>query len=62
MALGLNEYFSGFANVGHNTLSQLVLLWIVPNGLWLVLPSYMIYVLGKEIIDHLEGSAHQKYE
>ncbi|WEW55297.1 hypothetical protein PRK78_000726 [Emydomyces testavorans] len=28
---GLNEVFSGFNNVGHNDLSVLVFLWIVPN-------------------------------
>ncbi|KAJ4418765.1 hypothetical protein N0V82_005330 [Gnomoniopsis sp. IMI 355080] len=47
----LNEYFSGFDNIGHNTPWDLVLLWIIPNGLWLVVPSYIIYQLGSEIID-----------
>ncbi|QUC19219.1 uncharacterized protein UV8b_03460 [Ustilaginoidea virens] len=50
-----HEYFSGFANIGHNAVADLVLLWIVPNGAWLVGPSYMIYALGSEILDNLEG-------
>jgi hypothetical protein len=50
---GLNEYYSSYANVGHNDLASLIVLWIIPNGAWLVVPSYMIYVYGKEIISAL---------
>ncbi|RMZ87602.1 hypothetical protein DV736_g5174, partial [Chaetothyriales sp. CBS 134916] len=46
----LNEYFSNFENIGHNSVSTLFWLWIVPNGAWLVFPSWMIYVLGTEIV------------
>ena len=28
---GLNEYFSGFDNIGHNNLMQLIFLWIIPK-------------------------------
>lgn len=52
--IGMNEYFSSYQNVGHNDWSRLVLLWIIPNGAWLVVPSYMIYVLGGEIISGME--------
>ncbi|KAI4599784.1 hypothetical protein KJ359_001520 [Pestalotiopsis sp. 9143b] len=48
-----SEYFSGFDNIGHNSLPDLILLWIIPNGAWLVLPTYMVYVMGGEIIDGL---------
>jgi hypothetical protein len=30
---------------------MLIFLWIIPNGLWLVLPSYMIYALGDDILN-----------
>jgi hypothetical protein len=53
----LNEYYSGFDNIGHNPLKDLILLWIIPNGLWLVFPAYMIYVLGLEIVDGLAGTS-----
>ncbi|KAH8692823.1 hypothetical protein BGW36DRAFT_385210 [Talaromyces proteolyticus] len=53
----LNELFSGFDNIGHNNLSNLVFLWIIPNGLWLIFPTYMIYVLGGEILYALEAAA-----
>ncbi|OTA66518.1 hypothetical protein K449DRAFT_390954 [Hypoxylon sp. EC38] len=49
----LNEYFSGFDNIGHNSLQDLVLLWIIPNGLWLIFPTYLIYVMGSEIVEGL---------
>ena len=29
--LGLNEYYSGFENVGHNDPMSLIFLWIVPK-------------------------------
>ncbi|KAK2604588.1 hypothetical protein N8I77_007503 [Diaporthe amygdali] len=47
----LNEYFSGFDNIGHNKPWDLILLWIIPNGAWLIVPSYMIYQLGSELFD-----------
>ncbi|KAJ5332116.1 hypothetical protein MYU51_007659 [Penicillium brevicompactum] len=53
----LNEYFSGFHNIGHNDALTLTLYWIIPNGAWLVFPSYNIYVLGGEILSSLELAA-----
>jgi len=49
----LNEYYSGFENIGHNSFTDLIFLWIIPNGAWLVAPSYIIYVTGSEIIQGL---------
>ncbi|KAF2091567.1 hypothetical protein K490DRAFT_33011 [Saccharata proteae CBS 121410] len=53
----LNEYFSGFENIGHNSFSRLLFLWIIPNGAWLAVPSYMIYVFGQEILQGLDAAA-----
>jgi hypothetical protein len=47
---GLNEYFSSFENIGHNPWGRLFWLWIVPNGAWIVVPGWMMYVLGKEMV------------
>ncbi|OJD29137.1 c6 transcription factor [Diplodia corticola] len=52
----LNEYWNGFHNIGHNDAASLFFLWIVPNGAWLILPTYMIYVFGSEIIQGLEAA------
>ncbi|KAG5967027.1 hypothetical protein E4U58_002332 [Claviceps cyperi] len=57
-----NEYFSGFENVGHNEFFDLLLMWILPNGAWLVGPAYMIWSMGTEILDKLEHTAHVKRE
>ncbi|CAF9909102.1 hypothetical protein IMSHALPRED_007605 [Imshaugia aleurites] len=48
-----NEYFSGFENIGHNDPLSLLFLWIIPNGLWLLFPSYMIYEFGRDILHGL---------
>ncbi|RAK78308.1 uncharacterized protein BO72DRAFT_447357 [Aspergillus fijiensis CBS 313.89] len=54
----LNEVFSGFDNIGHNDFWTLVFFWIIPNcsGLWIVFPSYNIYILGAEVVAALETS------
>ncbi|KAK1852618.1 hypothetical protein CCHR01_04772 [Colletotrichum chrysophilum] len=48
-----NEYFSGFDNIGHNPPMDLLFLWIIPNGAWLLGSGYMIVSLGGEIVDGL---------
>ncbi|TDZ24002.1 hypothetical protein Cob_v003298 [Colletotrichum orbiculare MAFF 240422] len=48
-----NEYFSGFDNIGHNPPLDLLFLWIIPNGAWLLGSGYMIASLGGEIVDGL---------
>jgi hypothetical protein len=35
----------------------LILLWIIPNGMWLIWPLYMMYVFGQEILQGLEMAA-----
>lgn len=54
---GASEYYSGFDNIGHNSVSDLIFLWIIPNGAWLVLPGYILYVTGVEIIQGLTIAA-----
>ncbi|PSK60258.1 hypothetical protein B9Z65_1156 [Elsinoe australis] len=53
----LNEAYSGFDNIGHNDWFSLVFLWIIPNGPWIVLPMYLTYVFGVEILQGLEHAA-----
>ncbi|KAF2139578.1 uncharacterized protein K452DRAFT_254062 [Aplosporella prunicola CBS 121167] len=53
----LNEYFGGFENIGHNDFTSLLCLWIIPNGAWIIVPSYMIYVFGQEIVEGLNVAA-----
>lgn len=45
----LQEYYCGFCAIGHNTMSDLIIYWIIPNGLWIVIPSLIVVRLGKDI-------------
>lgn len=45
----LQEYYCGFCAIGHNTMSDLVVYWIIPNGLWIVIPSLIVLRLGKDL-------------
>ncbi|KAH8153293.1 uncharacterized protein LAJ45_02880 [Morchella importuna] len=49
------EYFSGWRHIGHNDFATLVLLYITPNGFWVLLPSYCIWWFAGEIHDRLKG-------
>jgi hypothetical protein len=53
----LNEYFSEFDNIGHNSVRDLTILWIIPNGLWLIFPTYMLYAFGGEIVEGLTAAS-----
>ncbi|KAH6898252.1 hypothetical protein B0T10DRAFT_102363 [Thelonectria olida] len=58
-----HEYYSGFDNIGHNSVRDLIMLWIIPNGPWIVIPTYMVYSHGKNILDGLTmGSAPSKLD
>ncbi|EGR48523.1 uncharacterized protein TRIREDRAFT_32204, partial [Trichoderma reesei QM6a] len=45
-----NEYYSGFDNIGHNSLEDLILLWIIPNGAWIVGSAYMVWSIGGDLV------------
>jgi len=47
--LGL-EIVSGFENVGHNDLRTLVALYLVPNGLWIIVPFFIMVAAGSRIL------------
>ncbi|KAK7403467.1 hypothetical protein QQX98_010745 [Neonectria punicea] len=48
-----HEYYSGYHNIGHNTARDLFTLWVLPNGPWIIVPAYMVYALGGNILDGL---------
>ena len=39
---------AGWIGVGHNSPRDLLVLWILPNGAWLVVPGILIYVFGRD--------------
>ena len=44
-----------YAEVGHNTLDRLILLWIIPNGAWIVVPGILTWKFGVEIMQRLDA-------
>jgi len=48
-----NEYYCGFCQIGHNDALTLAVYWILPNGLWIIVPSIIIWVLAKDIVHSL---------
>ncbi|KAH8841199.1 hypothetical protein MCOR27_004560 [Pyricularia oryzae] len=58
----LNESWSGFHGIGHNSARDLVALWIIPNGAWIIFPTYLIYAYGREILDSMAPSTHRATE
>ncbi|CAO3645427.1 unnamed protein product [Cunninghamella blakesleeana] len=56
----LNEYYSGFKHIGHNDLNSILILWIIPNGLWLLVPSLITFTLGKQIWNNLGSEKNTK--
>lgn len=53
----LNEAWGGFDGVGHNDWFSLIFLWIIPNLPWIVIPAYLSYVFGEEILEGLSIAA-----
>jgi len=51
------EYFNGYQSIGHNNATDLILLWVIPNGAWFLGSGYMIYIFGAEILQGLEIAA-----
>lgn len=47
------EYFCNYCAVGHNDLQTLFIYWIIPNGLWLLFPSLIVYTLGQDLVGQL---------
>jgi len=48
-----------FCNTGHNDLFTLVFLYLIPNGLWIVVPFIGVVTLGNKIVQLL-NAAHVK--
>ncbi|GAN05679.1 conserved hypothetical protein [Mucor ambiguus] len=55
----LIEPFSGYQHIGHNSLKDLIILWIIPNGLWIVVPAAIVYTLGKDLNHRLDVNSKQ---
>jgi len=55
----LREYCCHYCNVGHNDWKTLVIYFIIPNGLWLVIPALIVFKLGKDITLSIDVAARE---
>lgn len=53
------EFYCGWCATGHNDFKTLLVFWILPNVLWIVFPSLIVYTLGKDIAATL-GAAERR--
>jgi len=49
----LQEYYCNFCAIGHNSAKDLLVYWIIPNGLWIIFPALIVLTLGKDIASQL---------
>ncbi|KAF8259085.1 hypothetical protein EI94DRAFT_1752476, partial [Lactarius quietus] len=53
------EYYCNFCATGHNDLKTLIVYYIIPNGFWIVVPSLIVFKLGKDIASSMDVAARQ---
>ena len=51
MLIGMIELVTGFEHVGHNTVADVILLYAIPNGLWIVVPLLVVWTTGRRLVD-----------
>jgi len=54
------EYYCNYCAVGHNTITDLIVYWIIPNGFWLVVPAFIVNRLGRDMATALTVNAKIK--
>ncbi|KAF8198350.1 hypothetical protein K438DRAFT_1824243 [Mycena galopus ATCC 62051] len=47
------EYYCNYCAVGHNSVKVLIQYWIIPGGIWIVVPSFIVWRLGKDLVADL---------
>ncbi|KAL1932158.1 hypothetical protein VTP01DRAFT_9214 [Rhizomucor pusillus] len=56
----LTEYYSGMRHTGHNDWQTYIFLWVIPNGAWIILPSAIALVLGRDLWQRLDKAQQRK--
>jgi len=54
-----NDYFCGFCHTKHNTMVDYLLVYVLPNGLWILFPALITYRLGKDLASTLVRAEQQ---
>ncbi|KAN0118119.1 hypothetical protein V8E52_005380 [Russula decolorans] len=55
----LQEYYCNFCAISHNDLKTVVVFWIIPNGIWIVMPALIVFKLGKDIASSIDVAARE---
>jgi len=50
------EVFCGGCAIGHNTLADMFAYWILPNMLWIIFPSLIMWKLGGDIFSSMRST------
>ena len=53
MLFVLVEFWSGWHSIGHNGFVPLLFVWIIPNGLWIVVPGLVISDTSRRLLNQL---------
>lgn len=44
------EVVSGFETVGHNTLGDALLIYVIPNSVWVIVPALVVVSTGRRLV------------
>ncbi len=55
MLFVLVEAWSGWHSIGHNEWVPLLFVWVIPNGLWIVVPGAVIVDTSRRLLKHLNA-------
>ena len=55
MLFVLVEAWSGWHSIGHNEWVPLLFVWIIPNGLWIVVPGAVIVDTSRRLMNQLNS-------
>ena len=50
----------GFVNTGHNTLFNLIFVYILPGSMWLIMPALVLWKLWGILLEALGGGVKAK--
>ncbi|KAF7303845.1 hypothetical protein MIND_00614400 [Mycena indigotica] len=53
----VQEYFCNYCAVGHNTMYDAIVYWIIPNGFWIVVPIFIVNRLSRDLAAELNFAA-----
>ncbi|OZJ05875.1 hypothetical protein BZG36_00934 [Bifiguratus adelaidae] len=53
----LNDYCAGWRNSGHNDLYTWVTLYLVPNGMWILVPSILVIYFANDLVRRLSRTS-----